>query len=139
MFENPFKIATHNARMTFRIAVRVKSRILLINPASVEWVEAYGNYVRIHTGDHAHLVRGTISGYEKHLAPSGFIRVHRSALVNIAHVMSLEPVVSGDYTVHLASGRDVVLSRTYRERFFASVTVPAAAQHSGSLAPALEG
>lgn len=124
--------------MNFRIAVRVKSRILLINPASVEWIEACGNYVRIHTADGSHLVRGTISGYERHLTSSGFVRIHRSALVNISHVASLEPVVSGDYTVHLTSGRDVILSRTFRERFFAFVSVPAQ-QQAGSLAPALEG
>ena len=125
--------------MNFRIAVRVKSRIFLIDPSTVEWVEAYGNYVRIHHGSSAHLVRGTISGFEQHLSEYGFVRIHRSALVNIAHVVSLEPVVSGDYTVHLASGREVMLSRTYRERFFNFVSVPTAGAHSSGLAQAIEG
>jgi two-component system LytT family response regulator len=129
----------HIADVNFRIAVRVKSRIFLIDPATVEWVEAYGNYVRIHHGSSAHLVRGTISSFEQHLSEYGFVRIHRSALVNIAHVVSLEPVVSGDYTVHLASGREVMLSRTYRERFFAFVSVPMSAAHTSALGRAIEG
>jgi two-component system LytT family response regulator len=105
----------------FRIAARVKSRIMLIDPARVDWIEAYGNYVRIHSGPDAHLVRGTISRFERQLAPYGFVRIHRSSLVNIAQVASLEPSSNGDYTVHLVSGRDVVMSRTFRDNFFTFV------------------
>jgi two-component system LytT family response regulator len=132
-------IRADTATVNFRIAVRVKSRIFLVDPATVEWVEAYGNYVRVHHGTGAHLVRGTISGFEQHLRAYGFVRVHRSALVNISHVVSLEPVVSGDYTIHLGSGRDITLSRTYRERFFAFVSVPMAGAPPSALAQAIEG
>ncbi len=111
--------------MNFRIAARVKSRIFLVNPSEVETIAACGNYVRLNTANGSHLVRGTISAYQQRLSHLGFVRVHRSTLVNISYVVSLEAVASGDYTIHLASGRSVTLSRTFRDLFFGFVSLPA--------------
>ena len=112
--------------MNERIPVRVKSRILLINPEDLECATACGNYVRLHTATEKYLVRGTIQAFEQRLAHMGFIRVHRSTLVNVSRVVSVEVAASGDSLLHLSSGRSVTLSRTFRKPFFAFVTVPAA-------------
>ena len=109
--------------MNQRIAVRVKSKILLVDPGEIECVEACGNYVRIHAPSASYLVRGTMSAFEADLSAEGFVRIHRSTIVNLAHIASLEPHVTGEYVVHLRSGRDVMLSRTFRERFFALTTI----------------
>jgi DNA-binding LytR/AlgR family response regulator len=107
--------------MSWRIPVRNKSRIVLLDPQAIDLVEACGNYARLYQGDSAHLMRGTLSGFEQRLAKAGFVRIHRSAMVNISFVVSLEPSVSGDYRLHLSTGRVVTLSRTYREQFFSFI------------------
>jgi DNA-binding LytR/AlgR family response regulator len=107
--------------MNWRIPVRVKSRIVLVDPSAIDLVEACGNYARLHSGDATYLMRGTLSGFEQRLASAGFVRIHRSAMVNITFVASLEPTVSGDYRMHLSTGRVVTLSRTYREQFFSFI------------------
>ena len=109
--------------MNLRLAVRVKSKIILVDPADIESVEAAGNYVRIHVASAGYLVRVTMAEFERGMSEEGFVRIHRSTIVNLAHVASLEPQATGDYVVHLRSGRDVFLSRTFRERFFAMTTI----------------
>jgi DNA-binding LytR/AlgR family response regulator len=97
-----------------RIEVRDGARVSLIDPAAIGWVEAAGNYVEIHARDATHLVRGTLSGFEERLAEHGFVRIHRSRLINKARVSGFRPTPSGDLEITLDDGRIVGGSRRFR-------------------------
>lgn len=98
-----------------RIEVRDSGRTLFIAPANILFLEAAGNYVEIHTAQAKYLIRGTLAAWEKKLAGLGFVRIHRSRVVNKAHVDALQPTGSGDFEVSLDGiGRTLLGSRRYR-------------------------
>jgi two-component system LytT family response regulator len=97
-----------------RLAVPVGDRIRFIDVAEIEWIEAAGNYVRLHTTNGAHLLRGSMDGMERRLGPSRFIRLRRSILVQVQRIRELQPIVNGEYAVALASGIRLTSSRRYR-------------------------
>ena len=99
-----------------RLMVRVRGKVVFVKVSEVDWVEAAGNYVRLHIGSEAHLVRGTMSMLETRLDPRMFGRVHRSTIVNFDRVKEMEPWFSGEYTILLRNGVKLKLSRWYRER-----------------------
>jgi two-component system LytT family response regulator len=97
-----------------RIAVKEGGRIIYVKTESIEWVEAEGNYVRIHAGKAGHLMLGTISSLEAQLDPRKFRRIHRGTIVNIDCIQELQPWFNGCYRVILRSGVELSLSRGYR-------------------------
>ncbi len=99
-----------------RIVVRDEGDYLLIRTADIDALEAAGNYVRIVRGGRSHLVRGTLAEFEKSLDPEGFVRIHRSTLVNADRVHRVSPQVHGDFTVTLEGGRTYRMSRNFRDR-----------------------
>lgn len=99
-----------------RIAVKSVGRIDYVNTASIDWVETAGNYLSLHCGKDTHLVRETLSQIETQLDPRVFLRVHRSTIVRIEAVKSVEPLFNGDRAVTLRDGTKLTLSRSYRER-----------------------
>jgi hypothetical protein len=102
------------AAMDARIEIRDGARVVLFEPADIAWLEAAGNYVEIHSGGTTHLARGTMAAFEQKLAGRGFVRVHRSRLVNRARVTSFKPTPSGDLEITLDDGRTITGSRRYR-------------------------
>ena len=98
-----------------RIAVKSGGRVRLVPVGDIDYVEAAGNYLRLHAGTERHLIRETLSAFEARLDPARFVRIHRSTIVNIDRVRELEPYFHGDYIVRLSDGRRLTLSRTYRE------------------------
>jgi two-component system LytT family response regulator len=78
--------ATEASRHTARVLVRNGDRVLVVGPAEIDWVEAYGDYVRLHVGQQAHLLRSTLTDMEQRLKPEGFARIHRSRLVNLERI-----------------------------------------------------
>jgi two-component system, LytTR family, response regulator len=98
------------------IAVRDRGRVLLLDPREIDWLEAEGDYVRLHVGDRAHLHRATMASMEELLDPRRFARVHRSAIVNVARVRALRPRGDREYTVVLHGGAEIPLSRGCRDR-----------------------
>jgi two-component system LytT family response regulator len=104
------------ARPPRRLVVKSDNRIALVKPEDVDWVEAAGNYVRLHVGKDEHLLRATMEGVEAQLPPRQFVRIHRSTIVNIERIRSLEPAFHGDYVVQLHDGIELPLSRTYRPK-----------------------
>jgi two-component system, LytTR family, response regulator len=100
-----------------RLLVKRGKQIVFVDVASIDWFEAADNYVRVHVEDATHLIRHTIKGLESRLDPQYFVRIHRSTIVNLKRVTSLEPTPGGDYQVRLATGAVVLLSRNYREQF----------------------
>ena len=100
--------------VTDRIPVKTHGRVMIVNVADIDWVEADGDYVSVHVGAKSWLLRETIAAAEARLALSGFVRIHRSTLVNIYRVRELLPLSKGEFTVVLRDGTELKLSRNYR-------------------------
>ena len=101
---------------TGRLLVKEGERMFFVPVDRVDWLEAEGNYVRLHCGKDAHLVRGTLGGMEDQLDPRSFTRIHRSTIVNVDRVKEVRPWFAGDYVVKLQDGTELRLSRRYRDR-----------------------
>ena len=99
-----------------RLLVKSAGRIFFLKVEEIDWIEAAGNYVRLHVGKESHLVRETMTDLESRLDPGRFLRIHRSTLVNIDRIKELHPWFSGDYAVVLHDGTQLRLSRGHRER-----------------------
>jgi two-component system LytT family response regulator len=99
-----------------RLAIKVEGRVLFVRTAEIDWLEAEGNYVKLHTGSVSHLFRDTLSALEADLPPDRFLRISRSAIVNLDAVKELQPLFYGDYAVLLRNGQQLTLSRTHRDR-----------------------
>jgi two-component system, LytTR family, response regulator len=89
-------------------------RIMVIRVLDIDWIEADGDYVSVHTKGKSWLIRETIAAMELRLALSGFVRIHRSTLVNTERVKELRPRDKGEYTVVLDDGTELKLTRNYR-------------------------
>lgn len=100
-----------------RIRVRTGKRIRYVPVDEIRWLEATGNYVRLHLGDADHLIRSSLTDLVSRLEPRGFVRIHRSSAVNKGWVRELRPRPSGDADLTLKGGQELVVSRTYREAF----------------------
>lgn len=106
-----------------RFLVRSGSKAYFVAVNEVDWIEAAGNYARLHTAGGAHPIRETMKELEARL-PRNFARVHRSAIVNLDRVREIRTLPSGDATVVLAGGLTLTLSRGYREQFEARAGRP---------------
>lgn len=103
-------------RGTERLAIKVDGRVIFLRSTEIEWLEAEGNYVKLHVAGVAHLFRDTLSALEADLPPDQFLRISRSVIVNLDSVRELQPLFYGDYAVLLRDGTKLTLSRTYRDR-----------------------
>jgi two-component system, LytTR family, response regulator len=101
-------------RQSARIAIKVKGKILFINPAEIVTVQANGNYVFLQRMSGEFLLRETISAVADKLQPYEFIRVRRSTLVNAAFVESIERS-TGECFLRMTSGKEYTVTRTYRD------------------------
>lgn len=99
-----------------RIIVRSGGRVFFLRADEIDWIEAAGNYVRLHAGSEDHLYRETMAGMEKKLDAKRFARIHRSTIVNLDRIKELQPWFRGDYVVLLRDGRKLTLGRAYRDR-----------------------
>jgi len=99
-----------------RLAIRSSGRIFFLKTEEIAWIGACGNYVGLHVGPETHLLRESMNAMETKLDPSRFVRIHRSALVNIDHVKELRPLFHGEYAVLLKNGDRLTLSRGFRVR-----------------------
>src|SRR5688500_4363084 len=100
-----------------RLVVKSVGRVFFLKTDEIDWIEAAGNYVKLHVGRDSHMIRETMNGIEAKLDPEKFLRIHRSTVVNIDRIKELHPMFSGDYAVILRNGTELALSRNYRERF----------------------
>jgi two-component system LytT family response regulator len=99
-----------------RLVVRSGERALLLRAEEIDWIRAEGNYAELHVGPRSYLIREKMGTLEERLSPAHFLRVHRSAIVNLDRVRELRPAIGGDYLVTLADGTELRLSRGYRAR-----------------------
>ncbi|HXI20240.1 MAG TPA: LytTR family DNA-binding domain-containing protein, partial [Gemmatimonadales bacterium] len=109
--------ATHRqpAPPSERLVIRQAGRLSFLEIEQVDWFESAGNYVRVHSGGRAWLLRTTMDRLAARLAAQGtFIRVRRSALLSVRAIATLERYGKGTYLVRLRDGTEVVSSRYYQ-------------------------
>jgi len=111
------KATLREPRRMDRLPVRSSGRILFLKFGEIDWIEAAGNYVHLHSGRQTHLLRTTLAAMEKMLDPEKFLRIHRSTIVNVDRVRELAPDFRGDFVLTLGDGSRLTLSRSYREKF----------------------
>lgn len=100
-----------------RLMIKVKENIIIISISDIDWLESAGNYIYVHSMEKKHLFRETLASLESKLDPRVFVRIHRSAIVNIEKIKSLRTNEHGDYDLFLLNGTKLKLSRTYKQHF----------------------
>jgi two-component system LytT family response regulator len=104
-----------------RLIVKTSGRVFFVRTEDIDWVEASGNYVKIHTKGEAHLLRESMKNMEAKLDPKIFVRIHRSHIVNIDRIKELEPWFHGEYIVILRDGTRLTASRVFSDRLSALI------------------
>lgn len=104
------------ARQPGRLAVKTEGRVLLLKLDDIDWIESADNYVSVHVGPETHLLRETMNAMESRLPAERFLRISRSAIVNVERIRELQPMFHGEYVVILRNGTRLMLSRTYRDK-----------------------
>ncbi len=99
-----------------RLVIKSAGRVFFLRAEEIDWIEAAGNYLRLHVGGDMHLLRDTMNNLETRLHPDTFLRIHRSTMVNLERVKELQPWFHGDYKVILVDGTELTLSRSYRPK-----------------------
>jgi two-component system LytT family response regulator len=101
-------------RQAPRIAFKTKGSILLLDLADISAVQAEGNYVSLRHQRNPYLVHESLSSMAEKLKPYGFIRIHRSVIVNISAVEEIRPLPTGEYRLRVKSGKEYLVTRTYK-------------------------
>ena len=107
---------TNESKHLSRVVFKSRGRILFLRVSEIRWIGAEENYVRISTGAESHLLRETISSMEERLDPQTFLRVHRSAIVNLQYLKEIRSDTHGDFSAVLTNGQKVSMSRGYHSR-----------------------
>jgi two-component system LytT family response regulator len=115
-FEEKTRSRTTQTSYADRFAIKTSGSITYVRVEDITWVEAWGDYVRLHCKIGTHVIREKIGEIERRLNPATFIRIHRSTIVQINCVKQLRPVFHGDYLVILQNNTQLRLSRNYRNR-----------------------
>jgi len=99
-----------------RLPVKSEGRIIFLRLADIDWLEAADNYVKLHTGAETHMLRETMTALESKLPSNRFLRISRSAMVNMEQIKELQPMFHGEYVVILRNGVRLTLTRGYRDK-----------------------
>jgi two-component system LytT family response regulator len=99
-----------------RLTVRSRGKTVFVAVDDIDYIEAEGNYLSVQTGKEAHLIRSAMHQFENRLDPEKFARIHRSTIINIDRVKEMHPLFNGDQSVIMKNGKELVLSRNYRDR-----------------------
>ena len=98
-----------------RLVIRTRSKVSFLKPSEIDWIEADGKHAMLHAGRETHVVRHTLTRLEQRLAAHGFVRVHRSAIVNVDRIKELEPWFHGEYVVILKDGTKLTSSAAHSQ------------------------
>ena len=108
-------LAMLDERPIDRLVIRTRSKVSFLKPSEIDWIEADGKHALLHAGREMHVVRHTLTRLEQRLAPHGFVRVHRSAIVNVDRIKELEPWFHGEYVVILKDGTKLTSSAAHSQ------------------------
>jgi two-component system LytT family response regulator len=106
---------SHEKTYLSRLMIKLTNRVILVNVHDIDWIEADGNYAKLHVGRKAHMLREKMHDLESRLDPQQFVRIHRSIIVNLDRIRELYPHFNGDYMIVLVDGTQLKLSRSRRE------------------------
>lgn len=98
-----------------RLVLKSAGRVTFLRCDEIDWIEAAGNYLRLHVGRESHLLRDTMNSIEAKLNPQRFIRIHRSTIVQIDRIKDIQPWFHGEYRVNLENGKQLTSSRSYHD------------------------
>jgi len=98
-----------------RLTVSTGGRIHFVSVGDIDWIEAEGNYARLHVSCHVYDVRETLQALMEKLDPREFVRIHRSTIVNVQRIREVQPWFQGSHIVLLHSGEELRMSRYQRE------------------------
>lgn len=112
------RVAREQTGASDRLLVPAGDGLQMIDSAGIHFLEADDNYVHVHTADQTYLLRRTLRDLLQQLGEQHFVRIHKSAAVNIAEIDSLAPLFKGDYELRLRSGRSLRLSRRFATELF---------------------
>jgi two-component system, LytTR family, response regulator len=115
-----------NSRQPYleRLIIKADGRITFLNTCEIDWIEADDKYVHLHTGKGARMVRQTLTAMETQLDPARFVRIHRSAMVNVGRIKELQPLFNGEYSLLMEDKTKLTLSRTYKDKLFGLLGKP---------------
>ncbi len=99
-----------------RIMVKAGNAIHFVGVAEIDWIEGADYYVTLHAGGKQYLYRESLKRLEERLEPTQFVRIHASAIVNLAHVREIRRSEGGEYVVTLGSGRTLAVSRRRKKQ-----------------------
>ena len=103
-------------RYATMLPIRVGRETVRLDVATIDWIDAAGDYMCLHSAGQTHVLRATMKELEEMLDPGVFQRVHRSTIVNLARVQALRPHLHGECFLKLQSGQEIKLSRSYRDK-----------------------
>src|SRR5207244_11619990 len=95
---------------TTRFVVKTTSRVVIVKAGDIDWIESAANYALLHVGDKTHLLRETMRSQEEQLSPEQFVRISRSAMVNIERIKELQPMTKGEYVVILHNDKRLTMT-----------------------------
>lgn len=104
----------HEVDLAKRMVIKSMGKIHFVDLQDISWIEAYDYYIKIHVADRYYLVRKSLRSMEELLPASAFFRIHKSSIINVGHLRALQTKNNGDYTVTMAGGKQLNLSRNYR-------------------------
>ena len=99
-----------------RFIIKSSGKVVFLKSGEIDWIEAEGNYLRLHVGKDSYLQRGTMNSVQERLDPKRFVRIHRSTIVNVEKVKELRPWPTGEYVVLMHNGKELTLSRGFKEQ-----------------------
>jgi two-component system LytT family response regulator len=99
-----------------RLVIKSAGEVVFVSLSEIDWIEAADYYAAVHAGKKTHLLRRSMSELEQDLDQDVFCRIHRSAIVNLAHVRALRLGEDGEYRVQMECGTELRLSRRYRRQ-----------------------
>ena len=97
-----------------RMVIRAGGKVVFLDVKEIDWIEASANYVKVNVGKDSYLLREGIGSISERLDPDRFVRIHRSAIVNVRKIKELQPCESGEYIAVLKNGKELSCSRGYR-------------------------
>jgi two-component system LytT family response regulator len=105
---------TNSKQIEDRMVIRAGGKVVFLDLAEVDWIEAAANYVKLNVGKESYLLREGIGRVSERLDPGRFVRIHRSVIVNVSKIKELQPCDSGEYIAVLKNGKELSCSRGYR-------------------------
>lgn len=96
-----------------RLVLKRDGEFHFVRPTDIVWIEAEGDFIKVHTVQGSHLVRQTLTRLATNLDPAIFLRIHRSAIVNSERIEKIAPLYRGDYLITLTGGAQIRSSRAY--------------------------